>query len=97
MNPFVYIATNNRKGTFYVGVTSNLPQRAAQHRIGAFDGFSKRHSLTKLVWFEAHDTMETAITREKQIKRWRRDWKIDLIEDNNPGWRDLYFDIAEPQ
>ena len=88
--PAVYIVTNKRNGTLYTGVTSSLPARAWQHKNGTFEGFSKRHGCDQLVWFELHETMETAITREKQIKEWHRPWKLRLIEERNADWEDLY-------
>ena len=88
--PCVYIITNHRHGTLYIGVTSDLNHRMWQHRADEFEGFSKRYGLTVLVWYEMHDEMATAIVREKQIKKWNRGWKIELIEKMNPGWLDLY-------
>lgn len=85
---------SHRNGTLYVGVTSNLPQRVWQHKNDVVDGFTKRHTVHALVWYEAHDTMEAAIIREKQIKEWRRAWKLELIEKGNPIWRDLYEDLG---
>ena len=93
MRPAVYIMTNRRNGTLYVGVTSNLPQRAWQHREGLVDGFTKRYGCKSLVWFEAADMMEAAIMREKQIKSGSRAKKLALIEAINPGWHDLYEQI----
>ena len=87
---YVYILTNKRNGTLYIGVTSNLPQRILQHKNNQFDGFSKKYNVKQLVYFEQHDTAESAITREKQIKKWNRAWKLRLIEKNNPQWKDLY-------
>ncbi|MBN8999710.1 MAG: GIY-YIG nuclease family protein [Rhizobiales bacterium] len=81
---------SRRHGTLYVGVTSDIAARAWQHREGLVEGFTKRYGIKTLVYFEMHDTMESAIAREKQIKEWRRDWKIRLIEENNPEWSDLY-------
>ena len=92
----VYIVTNGHYGTLYVGVTSNLYQRVAQHRAGTFDGFTKEHGLSRLVWFEPHPSMVAAIRREKSIKRYLRDWKINLIERDNPGWLDLSQDWDRP-
>ncbi|MGB0921471.1 MAG: GIY-YIG nuclease family protein [Alphaproteobacteria bacterium] len=93
--PFVYIITNKRNGTLYAGVTSNLPRRIAQHKAGTFEGFSKKHGLDLLVWYEAHADMENAILREKKIKKYRRAWKLELIEALNPDWEDLYAAIAK--
>ncbi len=92
--PAVYIVANKRNGTIYVGVTSNLPQRVAQHREEIFDGFSKRNGCTLLVWFEVHSTMEYAITCEKQLKGGSRKRKLALIESANPQWRDLFAEIC---
>ena len=80
--------------TLYIGVTSNLLQRLYQHRTGAFAGFTAEHSVKRLVWFEMHGTMEAAIAREKQLKNWRREWKVALIVSANPTWRDLAEDFG---
>jgi putative endonuclease len=90
LRPAVYIVANCRNGTLYIGVTSNLPGRISQHRTGSIPGFSKRYGCTILVWFEACDTMDQAIVREKQIKEWQRGWKLKLIEAENPEWEDLF-------
>lgn len=87
--PAVYLLASKRNGTLYLGVTSNLPQRVAQHRSGTFRGFTQDYGVKRLVWFEHHEEIETAILREKRIKKWRRAWKIELIEAANPLWRDL--------
>jgi putative endonuclease len=92
--PFVYIMANKRNGTIYVGVTSDLAGRAWQHREGAVEGFAKRYGCKLLVWFDRHDTMESAIMREKQIKAGSRKAKLALIEAGNPAWRDLFEEIA---
>ncbi|MFC3174445.1 GIY-YIG nuclease family protein [Novosphingobium bradum] len=92
--PAVYIMANRRNGTIYVGVTSNLRQRAWQHREGALDGFTKEFGCKLLVWFELHATMEHAILREKQLKGGSRKRKLALIEAGNPTWRDLFADIC---
>ena len=92
--PCVYIMTNKPRGLPYIGVTSDLMQRICQHREGRADGFTKRYNLNKLVLFEQYDTMEAAITREKQLKRWHRQWKLNLIEASNPEWRDLAEDLG---
>jgi len=89
-SPAVYIVASKRNGTLYTGVTSNLPDRIWQHRKGTLEGFSKRYDCKFLVWFEMHETMGSAITREKQIKEWNRAWKLRLIEETNPDWDDLY-------
>jgi putative endonuclease len=92
--PAVYILASDRNGTLYVGVTSHLIGRVYQHRAKETDGFTKRYGVGRLVWFEMHEVMETAILREKQLKHWRRAWKIALIEENNPLWRDLAEDLG---
>ena len=93
--PCVYLIASGRNGTLYTGLTSDLPQRAWQHREGLIEGFTKNHGCMLLVWFERHDTMESAILREKQIKAGSRKKKLALIEADNPTWRDLYPDIAQ--
>ncbi|KUR77007.1 GIY-YIG nuclease family protein [Novosphingobium sp. FSW06-99] len=92
--PAVYLMASKRNGTLYIGVTSNLLQRVAQHRAGTFGGFSAAHDVKSLVWFESHPTMESAILREKRLKAWKRGWKLDLIESANPDWRDLAIDYG---
>lgn len=89
----MYILASKRNGTLYIGVTSNLIKRTWEHKNNLVDGFTKRYKIHSLVWYEIHSTMETAIEREKRIKEWNRDWKLDLIERSNPYWRDLYDDI----
>ena len=91
--PCVYILASKRNGTLYVGVTSDLARRVFQHRSEAAEGFTQRYGVHRLVFAEFHDTMLDAITREKRIKRWRREWKLALIERENPQWRDLYDDL----
>ena len=91
---FVYIMASKRNGTLYVGVTNNLVRRVYEHREGQADGFTKKYGIKALVYFEPRDDVARAIQREKNIKRWRRAWKIDLIEKANPTWRDLYDTIA---
>lgn len=86
----VYMVSNRRHGTLYIGVTSNLKQRAWQHREGVIDGFTKRYGLKRLVWYEIFESMMAAIQREKSLKKYKRDWKINLIERDNPHWNDLY-------
>ena len=90
---YVYILTNKRYGTLYTGVTSDLVSRIWQHRSDIIDGFTKKYAVQRLVWYEEHGSIEDAIEREKNIKRWRRSWKIELINQTNPAWRDLYKDI----
>ena len=92
--PTVYILASRRYGTLYVGVTSHLMQRVHQHREGSFEGFTAEHNVKMLLWYEQHETMDTAITREKQIKKWKRQWKINVIEAENPDWRDLAVDLG---
>ena len=87
--PCVYLLARASHSTFYTGVTSDLIARMHQHRSGAMRGFTERYGIKRLVWFEAHETMEAAILREKQIKRWARAWKYDLVNALNPTWRDL--------
>jgi putative endonuclease len=81
---FVYMVASRPRGTLYIGVTSNLPKRVWEHREKAVPGFTKRYGVGRLVWYEPHDSAEGAITREKQMKEWQRDWKINLIERDNP-------------
>ena len=92
--PCVYILASKRNGTLYIGVTSNLIQRVWQHKNDLVEGFTKRYVVHTLVWYEGHETMESAIVREKAIKEWRRAWKLDLIEKRNPAWKDLYEELA---
>jgi len=87
--PCVYMLASGFNGTLYVGVTSDLPARIMQHREGAHDGFTKKHNVKRLVWFELTDEMTAAIASEKRIKKWPRDWKKNLIERENPEWNDL--------
>jgi len=93
-SPSVYILASRRNGALYVGVTSNLVGRIWQHRSDLIDGYTKRYRVHLLVWFEQHETMESAILREKAIKEWKRQWKCELIERSNPYWRDLYPEIC---
>jgi len=92
----VYIVASRRNGTLYIGVTSDLMQRAHQHREGMIEGFAKKYGCKLLVWFEGHQQMHTAITREKELKLYRRMRKLELIEKINPQWRDLYEDLINP-
>ncbi len=91
--PYAYILASQRNGTLYTGVTSNLSQRIHQHKSNAVEGFTKKHSVHTLVWYEEHDSMINAIMREKAIKKWERAWKLRLIEEYNPEWRDLSEDF----
>ena len=88
-NPCVYILASKKNGTLYIGVTSNMAERLFQHENGLIKGFTKTYGVTRLVYMECHERMDTAIQREKSLKRWRRQWKIDLIEKHNPAWRGL--------
>ncbi|HEY9549298.1 MAG TPA: GIY-YIG nuclease family protein [Kiloniellaceae bacterium] len=91
---YVYVMASQRNGTLYVGVTNDLVRRVYEHRHGVVDGFTKRHAIKILVFFETHDSIEAAIQREKVLKRWNRKWKLALIEGGNPAWRDLWEDIC---
>ena len=91
---FVYLITNKRYGTLYVGVTRNLVKRIYEHRSKFVEGFTKRHDLRRLVWYEAHEDVTAAIVRGKLIKKWHRDRKINLIQAMNPEWNDLYDKIV---
>ena len=90
---YVYLLASRRNGTLYVGVTSDLVKRVYEHKKDLVGGFTKRYHVHKLVYFETTGDIHSAITREKQIKKWNREWKINLIEKSNPGWKDLYFDL----
>ena len=90
---YVYMLASARYGTLYIGVTLNLVKRVCEHRESAIDGFTKKYGVKQLVWFEIHSDALAAITREKQLKKWNRDWKINLIQQENPDWRDLFEDI----
>ena len=92
--PAVYILASKRNGTLYIGVTSDLPKRAWEHRNDLVDGFSKTYGVHSLVYYETHDNMLAAITREKQMKKWNRAWKLELIEERNPEWKDLWDEIV---
>lgn len=91
---YVYMMTNKRNGTLYTGMTNNLVRRAYEHRMGAVEGFTKQYGLKMLVWFEQTGDVQSAISREKNIQAWKRDWKLRLIEEQNPDWKDLYDDIT---
>ena len=91
--PCVYLLASKRNGTLYTGVTSNLVKRIWDHRHLTTDGFTNKYGVNSLVWYEVHETMESAICREKAIKNWKRAWKIKVIEKSNPQWRDLYDDV----
>ena len=90
----VYLLASRRNGTRYLGVTSDLVGRVRQHKEGTFQGFTKRYGVHRLVWFEEHASIRDAIVREKQLKKWRRAWKLELIEATNPDWLDLYEQVV---
>ena len=92
--PAVYILASQKRGTLYIGVTSDLIKRIHQHKSSFVDSFTSQYKVNILVYFEQHGDMYGAISREKLLKKWKRDWKIALIEKNNPEWRDLYSDIC---
>jgi len=92
-HPCTYILANAKNGTLYIGVTSNLVQRIWQHKNNQVKGFTEKYQVHSLVYYEQHGTMEAAITREKQLKKWNREWKIKLIEKNNVDWKDLWETI----
>ncbi len=91
---FTYILASQRQGTIYTGVTNDLVRRVFEHREGGVEGFTKKYNVKMLVWYEVHATIAAAIQREKNIKHWSRDWKIQLIEKMNPEWNDLYEEIC---
>jgi putative endonuclease len=90
MTYYVYLLASRKYGTLYIGVTNDLIRRVYEHRSKVVDGFTRRYDVDKLVWFEVYDDVLSAIAREKELKKWRRDWKIRLIEEQNPNWMDLY-------
>ena len=90
---YVYMLSNKRNGTLYVGMTDDLVRRVWQHRNDLFEGFTKRYGIKMLVWFEDHESRESAFARESQIKKWNRAWKLELIEKQNSGWHDLWDEI----
>ena len=90
----VYMMANRPRGAIYIGVTGDLGKRVYQHREGLIEGFTKRYGLKQLVWFEAYDEIEAAIRSEKRLKRYKRDWKIELIEQKNPQWVDLFPSLS---
>jgi len=91
--PAVYILASQRNGTLYIGVTSDLVKRVWQHKNDVFEGFTKEYGVHMLVWFELHEDMESGIIREKRLKKWNREWKLRMIEEMNPEWKDLYDSI----
>ena len=92
--PAVYILASKRNGTLYVGMTSDLVKRIWMHRNDMVEGFTNRYNVHRLVWYELHETMESAIVREKRLKNWTRKWKLELIESSNPNWLDLFHTIV---
>ena len=90
---YVYMLASSKHGTIYIGVTSNLLRRVWEHKEGVIEGFTSKYKVHKLVWYEVHQEVREAILREKRLKRWNREWKIRLIEENNPDWSDLYFGL----
>jgi putative endonuclease len=90
---YVYILASGRNGTLYIGVTNDLVRRVAEHKSGDAEGFTKKYGVNRLVWFEETSDINAAIQREKTMKRWRRAWKLSVIEEVNPQWRDLYEDL----
>jgi len=94
MSYYVYIIASRRDGAIYIGVTNNLVRRVYEHRIKAVPGFTSKYNITQLVWFEVYDDPVSAITREKELKKWKRTWKIQLIQAENPEWKDLYESIC---
>lgn len=91
---YVYLLASEKYGTLYLGVTNDIVRRVYEHKSKAVAGFTKRYAVDKLVWFEIYDDPTSAIAREKELKKWRRDWKIRLIEESNPQWIDLYPQLA---
>jgi putative endonuclease len=90
---FVYLLASRRNGTLYVGLTNDLARRVEQHRAGTVPGFTRRYGVHTLVWFESFERIDEAIAREKQLKGWNRSWKLKLIEESNPAWRDIGLDV----
>jgi len=91
---YVYIITNKKDGVLYIGHTDDIPHRVDQHELGVSDGFSKKYNLKRLVYYEAYESREEAFTRERRMKKWKRAWKIKLIEEKNPKWADLRRDFS---
>jgi putative endonuclease len=92
---YVYLLASRKDGTLYLGVTRDLVRRTYEHKTKAKPGFASRYDVRRLVWFEVYDDPTNAIVREKEIKKWRRQWKVDLIQKSNPEWRDLYSEISQ--
>ena len=95
MEYYVYILASKRNGTLYIGVTSDLVKRVWEHKNNVVQGFTQKYNVHKLVYYESGIDVSDAITREKQMKKWNRQWKIELIEKNNPEWKDLYYDLIK--
>lgn len=93
-NYYVYILSSKRNGTLYIGITSDIIKRIYEHKKGLVEGLTKKYNIHALVWYKTHESVESAITREKQIKKWKRAWKLKLIEKENPEWIDLYKSIS---
>ena len=94
MSFYVYILASKRNGTLYIGMTDDLVRRIWQHRDGILPGFTKRYGVKTLVWYELHESRDSAFARERQLKKWNRAWKLKLIEERNPAWRDLWEEIT---
>jgi len=94
MSFYVYILASRRNGTLYIGLTDNLARRVWEHQSGAIPGFTKKYGVKMLVWYELHDSRESAFQRERQLKKWNRAWKLKLIERRNPTWRDLLDELV---
>jgi putative endonuclease len=94
MSFFVYVLASRRNGTLYIGMTDNLARRVWEHRSGAIPGFTKKYGVKILVWYELHESRETAFQRERQLKKWNRAWKLQLIERQNPTWRNLVDELV---
>jgi len=92
---YVYMLASKRNGTLYLGVTSDIVKRVWQHKNGLAEGFTKKYGIKRLVYYEIHEDAENAMKREKQLKKWRRAWKVELVEEKNSEWRDLYADICQ--
>ena len=90
---YVYILASKRNGTLYIGISSNLKDRIYKHKQGIYDGFTKKYKVNKLVYYEVYTDVRDSIAREKQLKNWKREWKIQLIKKDNPAWRDLFDDL----
>jgi putative endonuclease len=93
MSFYVYILASRRNGTLYIGMTDDLPKRVWQHRTGVIPGFTKKYDVKMLVWTEEHESRESAFLRERQMKKWNRAWKLQLVEQENPEWRDLWDEL----